>query len=135
MKRCCISFYEFSMRIGSEAGVGRWWSSLQLCGCNALQNDLSKLKQLEKLEVYLLILRNVVESAYHSKGRIPVVILPSDFVSLGIFLPFFFGCLAVPAPIPAATVGAGFREQLLIVMAQQGSCRVCSPSPFAMLLS
>lgn len=90
MKRCCISFYEFSMRIGSEAGVGRWWSSLQLCGCSALQNDLSKLKQLEKLEVYLLVLRSVVEFAYHSKGCIPVVILTSDFVSIIIFLPFFW---------------------------------------------
>lgn len=63
---------------------------MQLCGCNALQNDLSKLKQLEKLEVYLLVLRSVVEFAYHSKGCIPVVILTSDFVSIIIFLPFFW---------------------------------------------
>lgn len=80
----------------------------------------------------------MVEIAYHSKGWISALVLTPALVSVVIISTFFclflFGCLTVLPPITAGTVGAGFREQFVwVVMAWLGSCRVCIPSPFAVL--
>lgn len=74
----------------------------------------------------------------YSKGWISALVLTPALVSVVIISTFFclflFGCLTVLPPITAGTVGAGFREQFMwVVMAWLGSCRVCIPSPFAVL--